>query len=515
MPVASEEYKRKSLWPAHELLREMRCTRGNVEIEVIFRPRSDYGRSPVRIRSVHGFGLRMDCGRGAYWLRGSAPLTVDDTQARSTVRLKAGEALQFSFTYAEESPAVLPLLGKAVGQRIQRSVAWWQEWAERSTYHGPYRPEVLRSALVLKLMAYSPSGAIIAAPTTSLPEILGGDQNWDYRYCWLRDASFTVRSLLGLGYKDEAASFITWLLLATRTTHPQLRVLYNLFGSLAPRERSLEYLSGHSGSRPVRTGNKAREQLQIDVYGEVINAAEHYGRDGGAIDRGMQQTLIRFGEELVNTWALPDEGIWEPRSGKRHHTHSLLMCWTAFDRLISMSEQGILNDAPVQVFARERERISEEIHARAWNRHLQSYVSELDGDDVDATLLLMSWYGFEPADSDRMRSTHLRVRLELGAGDGLLYRYKRPRPEGAFGICSFWEIEYLAIGGDTFKQAHQEFESVMKYQNDLGLFSEEIDPGTGDALGNFPQAYTHLGVISAALALEERSQRLRSSSEAA
>ena len=452
---------------------------------------------------------------GAYWLRSSAPLTIQDGEAQSTVTLKAGESLQFSFSYSEESPAVLPLLGEAIAQRIKHSIAWWQQWAERCTYRGPYRREVVRSALILKLMAYSPSGAIIASPTTSLPEILGGDQNWDYRYCWLRDASFTIRSLLGLGYKEEAESFINWLLLATRTTHPQLRVLYNLYGGTAPRERCLEYLSGYFGSRPVRTGNAAREQLQIDVYGEVINAADHYGRDGGDIDRTMQRTLVRFGKELVKNWQLPDEGIWEPRSGKKHHTYSRLMCWTAFDRLVRMAECGILSDAPVRIFARERERIKEEIHARAWNPHLQSYVSELDGDKVDATLLLIPWYGFEPADSDRMRRTYLRVRRELGAGDGLLYRYKRTPPEGAFGICSFWELEYLALDGNTLKQAHHQFETAMKYQNDLGLSSEEINPETGDALGNFPQAYTHLGVISAALALQEQSHRLHSSSEAA
>ena len=515
MPVASEEHKRKVLWPAHELLREVRCTAGCVDIEIIFRPRANYGSSPVRLKQVHGLGLRMDVGRGAYWLRSSAPLTVIDGEAQATVRLKKDEVLQFSFTYAEESPAVLPLLGEDASRRIEHSIAWWQQWASRCSYRGPYRREVLRSALVLKLMTYAPSGAIVAAPTTSLPEIVGADQNWDYRYCWLRDASFSIRSLLGLGYKEEAESFINWLLLATRTTHPQLRVIYNLYGGNAPREQCLEYLSGYFDSRPVRIGNAARKQSQLDVYGEVIDAAAQYARDGGELDATMQKTLLRFGKELVERWNRPDAGIWEARFGKENHTYSRLMCWTALDRLIRMAKEGILEDAPVELFARERQRIADQIHARAWNEQLQSYVSVLDGDKVDATLLLLSWYGFEPADSDRMRQTYKRVQQELGAGDGLLYRYPRKPHEGAFGICNFWEVDYLACGGNTLERAHRQFESAMRYQNDLGLFSEEISPENGDALGNFPQAYTHLGVISAALTLQEEAAHMQAAPEAA
>jgi GH15 family glucan-1,4-alpha-glucosidase len=515
MPVASEEHKRNFLWPGHELLRELRCTRGHVEIEILFRPRAKFGRSPVRMKAVHGLGLRMEVGRGAYWLRSSAPLTIQDGEARLAIGLKQGEALQFSFSYAEESPAVLPLLGEDVARRIQRSIAWWREWSGRCTYQGPYRRQMVRSALALKLLAYAPSGAVIAAVTTSLPEILGGDQNWDYRYCWLRDASFTIRSLLGLGYKEEAESFIDWLLLATRITQPELRVLYNLYGGIAPRERCLQHLRGYFDSRPVRIGNDAREQLQLDVYGEVIHSAAQYARDGGEIDRTMQTTLIRFGKELAGRWMLPDEGIWEPRTGKKHHTFSRLMCWTAFDCLIELAEEGTLTGAPLELFRRERERIRHEIHSRAWNQRLQSYVSVLDGDGVDATLLLMPWYGFEAADSERMRRTYERVCRELDAGDGLLYRYRRTPPEGAFGISSFWMVEYLALNGGTLAQAQQQFEGALKYQNDLGLFSEEISPGSADALGNFPQAYTHVGVISAALTLQEQAHPMRVSPRAA
>ncbi len=509
IPVASEEHKRNLLWPTHELLRQVRCTRGEIEIEVVFHPRAKYGSSCVRLKKLQGIGLRMDVGRGAYWLRSSAPLTIRDDHARLTIALKQDEMLQFSLSYAEESPAVLPLLGEDVEHRIERSVSWWREWAARCTYRGPYQRALVRSALTLKLLAYAPSGAIVAAATTSLPEVLGGDLNWDYRYCWLRDASFTVRALLGLGYREEAGSFIDWLLLATHITQPELRVLYDLYGGLAPREHSLQHLSGYLGSRPVRIGNGAREQLQLDIYGEVINAAYFYARHGGKLEGAMQKALIGFGREVAAKWDHPDEGIWEPRSGRRNNTNSRLMCWVALDRLLELAKSGNFGAAPVELFQRERENIRHQLQSRAWNQQLQSYVSVLDGDEVDATLLLIPWYGFENAGSERMRSTSQRVRRRLGAGDGLLYRYPRTPPEGAFGICSFWLAEYLALGGGSLEQASAQFDNALKHQNDLGLFSEEIIPGTGDAVGNFPQAFTHVGVISAALTLQEQADKIR------
>jgi GH15 family glucan-1,4-alpha-glucosidase len=515
MPVACEEHKRRCLWPAHELLREVCCTRGQIEIESIFHPRANYGSSAVRFRDVHGLGLRMDVGRGAYWLRSNASFIVRNDEARVRVTLKQGDTLQCSLSYSEEAPAVLPLLGDDCERRIERSVDWWQAWAGKCAYHGPHRREVVRSALALKLMAYAPSGAIIAAPTTSLPEIIGDTLNWDYRYCWLRDASFTIRALLGLGYNDEAESFHNWLLLATRITHPELRVLYNLHGDLTAHERCFDHLTGYRGSRPVRVGNAAKNQLQLDVYGEVACAADIFARRNGGLDRTMQNALIGFGRELLGKWQLPDEGIWEPRGGRALHTFSRLMCWAAFDRLTAMSQDGLLTDAPVERFAEARDKARRDIHTRGWSEQMQSYVSVFDGNRLDAALLLIPWYGFERADSERMRKTHARIRAELGAGDALLYRYKRQPPEGAFGVCSFWEIEYLALGGGTLEQAEEGFKQVMRYQSDLGLFSEEISPGTGDALGNFPQAFTHLGVINAALALERAAGRAENSGRAA
>lgn len=506
MPVATEEFKRRNMLPDHDLIRQIVCTEGELEIEVDFRPRAEYGLKAVRIRDLGACGLRMDVGRGAYWLRSNGPLDIcgDGSTAEVRLKLKSGDALQFSLSYSEESPSVLPALGEPVRATIDRSVQWWQQWAAKSTYQGPYRDAVTRSALVLKLLAYAPSGAIVAAATTSLPERIGGSLNWDYRYCWLRDASLTVRALLGLGYAEEAESFLTWLLHATRLTQPELRILYTVFGRISPREKELKHLSGYNASRPVRIGNGALHQLQLDVYGEVIDGSAQYAEHMGRFDRTTQKVLIGLGRYVAENWDSPDEGIWEPRSGRQNNTHSRLLCWTALDRLLALGEKKILSGVPRDWFTRERERIRQQIELRAWNERLQSYVSVLDGDRVDATLLRLPWYGFEKAHSQRMKGTYRQVCDKLGADHGLLFRYKRQTAEGAFGICGFWAVEHLALGGGTLQQAHHNFQELLNYSNDLGLFAEEIDAETGDALGNFPQAFTHIGLISAALTIEEQ-----------
>jgi GH15 family glucan-1,4-alpha-glucosidase len=504
MPVTSEQEKARQLWPDHELVRTIQCTGGELEVGIELVPRANYGLRGVQIRDIGKLGLRMEVGSGAYWLRSSVPMTVEKCRAWATVRLKKGEEAQFSLTYSEESPTVLPLLGREVKARVAESVEWWQRWAKTCRYDGQYRDSVVRSALVLKLLSYAPSGAITAAATTSLPEIAGGDLNWDYRYCWLRDASLTIRAMLGLGYTDEAESFITWLLHATRITQPKLRVLYSIFGEIAPRERVLRYLTGHENSKPVRIGNLAREQLQLDIYGEVIDSAAQFARETKYFDKTTQSVLLGFGRQVAKSWDQPDEGIWEPRTGRKNHTHSRLMCWTALDRLLEMSRKGWVEGVPVDLFTRERDRIREQLEARAWNDSKQSYVSILDGDSADATLLRIPWYGLERADTPRMRSTYAQVRRELGAGNCLLYRYHREPPEGAFGICGFWAAEFLAIGGGSLQEAKECFEQLLQYGNDLGLMSEETDPNSGEALGNFPQAFTHVGLISAALSIRER-----------
>jgi GH15 family glucan-1,4-alpha-glucosidase len=504
MPVASEKFKHTEMIADHELVRHLLCTKGEIEIAVEFQPRAGYGRSAIRLHDHKKLGLRFESARGVYWLRCNRPLQLQDGCVQGSIVLKHGETLEFSFSYTEESPAVLPALGQRLSTAIERSVKWWQQWAARSNYKGPYKEMVTRSALALKLLTYSPSGAVAAAATTSLPERIGDSLNWDYRYCWLRDASLTVRTMLGLGYIEETEAFLTWLLHATRLTQPELRVVYDVFGRIAPHERELDCLSGYFGSRPVRIGNGARHQLQLDIYGEVIDATAQYAQVHGTFDRTTQKVLIKLGKYVARHWDLPDEGIWEPRERKENHTHSRIMCWTALDRLLALCDKGMLSGAPREEFLRERERIRRQIQTRAWNPELETYVSTLDGEGVDATLLRIPWYGFERADSARMKLTYRRMLQHLGAPNGLLYRYSRQPAEGAFGICGFWAVEYLALGGGTLSEAHDLFARLLSYGNDLGLFSEEIDPESGDALGNFPQAFTHVGLVSAALTLEEK-----------
>jgi GH15 family glucan-1,4-alpha-glucosidase len=492
------------MFPDHEILRIAVCERGSVEIEQRFAPRPGYGRR-ARIADRGKLGLAVDTGRGVAILRSDVPLQIGDGEARGRITLKGGERAISSLSFAHDGPATLAPLGFLSERALGRSVAWWQRWSARARYDGPFREAVVRSALAIKLLVYAPSGAVMAAATTSLPERPHGDLNWDYRFCWLRDASLTVRALCALGYDEEAETFVSWLLHSTRLTRPALRILYDVYGNEPPREHTLDRWRGYGGARPVRIGNAAVEQLQLDVYGEVVDATAQLLRDHGRIDTATQRMLLAFGKYVLRHWRAPDEGIWEPRSGRAEHTHSRLLCWTAVDRLIELHERGLLRRAPVDELRATRDAIRHEILTRAWNDRIGSYVATLDGDDVDATLLLLPWYGFEPADSPRMRGTWRRIEERLGAGDALLYRYRSGDSpgEGAFGISSFWAAEYLALAGRA-DEAEARIAAVSRYANDVGLLAEEIEPRTGAALGNFPQAFSHVGLINAAVSLERQ-----------
>jgi GH15 family glucan-1,4-alpha-glucosidase len=503
MPVRDVETKAAEMIPDHEIIRQFSCTSGEVEFGFELVPRPRYGEVTPTIHNFGKLGWRIDMGRGVGWLRSSIPLEFRDGSARAHASLRAGESARFSFSYTENAPAVLPPLDQ-IPRRIEACTAWWKGWASPIQYDGEFKDEVIRSALALKLLTFAPSGAIIAAPTTSLPERIGGDLNWDYRYCWLRDASMTIRVMIELGFWDEASSFLDWLLHATRLTQPELHTLYTVFGNPSPRERESQTLRGYRNSRPVRTGNAARDQLQLDVYGEVIDAAAQFAFHGGELDRAMQKALVGFGNYVLGHWDLPDEGIWEPRTGRAHHTHSRLLCWVSLDRLLSLQSQGKLHGVAVNEYEKHRDLICDQIRQRGWNENIQSYVSELDGDKLDSSLLLLSWFGFEKPDCPRMRSTYKALRSRLATPEGLLFRSETLPPEGTFGICSFLEAEYLALGGGTVSQTCDLLRSIAKYQNDLGLYGEEISEDTGEALGNFPQAFTHVGLIGAVLSLEQR-----------
>ena len=506
MPASSEEEKRRLLLPEHELIRTMQCTSGAVEMRIRFLPRPDYARVRDAVRNSGAFGFRVERGASLVTLVSQPDLRLDAAGGVSGfVRLRAGDSVTLSLSYAADAPAVLPPLG-SVPEKLARTLGWWRRWAARARYTGPYREAVVRSALALKLLSYAPSGAILAAATTSLPERLGGDMNWDYRFCWLRDAAFTSRALHGLGYREEAEAFVSWILHATRLTRPRLRILYDVFGESGPREQVLTHLRGHAGSRPVRVGNAARDQLQLDVYGEVIDAVAQVLPAAERLDRETRGMLRQFGDFVCRSWNGADHGIWERRDRRRHFTHSRLMCWVALDRLLTMQERGRLDGIPVETYARHRERLRSQIEMRGFNPALQSYTETLDGVTCDATGLLPAFPGFAPASSPRMRTTYRHLLARLEAGPGLLYRSERSPEdgEGAFAMCSFWIADFLARGGGSVEDAHRAFARTTQYANGLGLYAEEIDPRTGGALGNFPQAFTHVGLINAALSIAER-----------
>jgi GH15 family glucan-1,4-alpha-glucosidase len=505
MPVTSEEEKTRRLWPEHELVRLIKCEAGEVPVVVNFDPRPDYGRITPFIKDEGKLGWRIGVDTSLFNLRSDINLTaISNAGLSARPTLKSGDTIAFSLTFSAEGPAVLPPLGDLVAENLGMTIEWWRHWAKRAKYDGPYRKQVIRSALVLTLLSYTPSGALVAAPTTSLPERIGDDLNWDYRFCWLRDAALAVRALFSLGYEDDAEAFVSWLLHATRLTRPCLNTLYDVYGNGIPREKTLPHLSGYKNSSPVRVGNAASEQHQLDVYGEVIEAVSHFFCREAKIDGEAQKMLRQYGDYICRHWHEPDDGMWEPRTPREHYTHSRSSCWLALDRLISLHKRGLVKGLPVEKFAQTRERIRSEIEERGWNTKLQAYTQTLGGDTLDANVLLLAMYGFEDASSERMRKTHERLREMLSPRVGLMYRneHSKKKGEGAFGICSFWEANFLARSGNL-EEAYHVFESVLGYANDVDLFAEEIDPATGDALGNFPQALTHLALISAALAIHK------------
>ncbi|MEF8795864.1 MAG: glycoside hydrolase family 15 protein [Salinivenus sp.] len=507
MPVAERAAYRRELWPEHEILRRVECVAGTVEVDVYCDPRLDYARIDPALDDRGPHGVFYNHEGAVLIVRSELPLVLARGRGalHGQVLLREGDRHFLSLTYDEGEPAVLPLLGEHAETKIERSVAFWRGWASRCEYDGPYRDAVVRSALTLKLMTFAPSGAIVAAPTTSLPEAIGGTRNWDYRYCWLRDAALTLRALYELGYEEEGRAFFSWLLHATRLTAPSLSVLYDVYGNDHVEERTLDHLEGYRGSSPVRIGNGAHDQLQLDTYGELISAAYEFVRREQRLDSWHARLLRTLGNEVCERWREPDEGIWEVRSGRHHHTFSKAMCWVALERLVRLHEADYLS-VPADRYRETARTIRTAVEERGYNDEMESYVATFDGDRLDASLLLLPMYGYVEASAPRMRSTFAHIHDELGR-DGLLFRYPHGTDdgfasrEGAFGICSFWDEELFARLGRV-EEARANLDRTLSYANDLGLFAEEIDPDTGAFLGNFPQAFTHVGLINAALALE-------------
>jgi len=410
---------------------------------------------------------------------------------RSTIALVSAHAEPLVFPSRVQTEA-----------RLEATVAFWRRWASELTYAGPWRDAVVRSALALKLLVFAPSGAIAAAPTTSLPEAIGGERNWDYRYSWIRDSSFTLEALLQLGRHAEATSFFWWFMHATRLTLPRLQVFYRLDGGTDASERALP-LEGYHGSRPVRVGNGAAGQLQLDAYGELLDAAFVYASDGYRLGRDTARDLARLADFVGTHWREPDAGIWEVRARPRHHTQSKAMCWVALDRARRLAELGHLPAGHAGRWSAEAAAIRQYIGAHCWSAKKGSYVWYAGSEELDASLLLMAIMRYDAPDSPRLRGTLEAVRRELGSGP-LLHRYTGDDGlaggEGAFVCCSFWLAEALAIAGRR-KEAGELMDDLLRLANDVGLYAEEIEPRTHDFLGNFPQGLVHLALISAAVAM--------------
>lgn len=497
------------LEPERELLRIAEGVEGEVELEVLYDPRPDYARA--RPRLVHRgatLGWVFQHKGEAFRLLTELDLCQAEDGAGLAGRrvLRPGERLRLSLTHATRDMLVIPPMGAGADRRLERTAQWWRDWSAQCNFSGRHRELALRSALALKLLTYGLSGAVLAAATTSLPEAIGGERNYDYRFCWLRDAATTLRAFADLGFRNESRAYLDWLLHSTRLTRPRLMVFYDVHGRSRASLRELGHLEGYRCSSPVRIGNDAVGQLQHDVYGSAIAAAAMEVRCGGKLTRDEQSLLVRFGRQVCATWRDPDSGLWEVPGPRRHYVHSKLLCWSALNELLRLHADGHLR-APRDEFLRECRAVREAIETEGFRGG--SYVGAFGEDWVDASLLIMARLGFHNANHPRIVGTAERIWRELGR-DGLLLRYL-PKVdglqsrEGAFGICGFWAVELLALQGEA-EQAEAVFHRAALLANDVGLLAEEYDPASGAALGNVPQAFTHAGLISAALTLSQEAR---------
>jgi GH15 family glucan-1,4-alpha-glucosidase len=442
-------------------------------------------------------------------VRGTRPITGP----RFTTTLRAGESAAFALVSDQTGQCAGWELTLDVARRLARETQefWWR-WGSRLAYDGPFTAPVLRSALALKAMQYAPTGAIIAAPTTSLPERIGGSRNWDYRYTWLRDASFTLYAFFQLGLTEEAHDFFAWLSdTGVGAAGEALDNLYTLDGGRAGAEEELDHLEGYRRSRPVRVGNGAAEQLQLDIYGEILDSAYLHARFGGEIRRSLWRDLHGIVERTIATWEQPDRSIWEVRGDPQHFTYSKLMCWVAVDRGLRLAERFHLpHDSHGWQAARRA--LHRRIVRDAWNPAVGAFTQTLGGTALDASLLRMSQVRFLPDRDPRLRSTVEAIAAGLGAGP-LVHRYRVEETddgleggEGAFLMCSFWLADAFAHLGEM-ERALRLFEQLLCFGSPLELYAEEADPRTGELLGNFPQAFTHLSLIGAAVNIERARRR--------
>jgi GH15 family glucan-1,4-alpha-glucosidase len=488
-----------------DLLRRVECRAGRVRIRSELVPRPDYGHVVPWIREV---GCRTSVFAGPDRLTLDADVAHhregDDVVAEFS--LGEGEHAEFRLTWS--NPRVEPPRRLDVGTCIAETERWWRDWAARCSYDGEYRDAVVRSLITLKAMSYRPSGGIVAAPTTSLPEKLGGVRNWDYRFCWIRDATFTLLALLDAGYEAEAVAWREWLLRALAGRPEQMQLMYGVDGERRLTEYELDRLPGYAGSRPVRVGNAASQQFQLDVYGELMDALHQARAHGIPPDDtawDVQRVLMDF---LESHWREPDEGIWEVRGERRHFTHSKVMAWAAVDRAIRGVEQFGL-DGPLESWKRLRAEVVEDVCTHGYDPGRNTFTQYYGSQELDAALLLLPAVGFLPATDERVEGTVAAIEKELCPG-GFVQRYTTtgrsepldglPPGEGAFLPCTFWLADAHLLAGRR-DEGRASFERLLGLRNDLGLLSEEYDPGAGRLVGNFPQALSHLSLVNTALNL--------------
>jgi GH15 family glucan-1,4-alpha-glucosidase len=504
MPIARTGAERHR----HQLIRRVVGVRGAIRFRVDLQPRFNYARDSHETHEYE-HGVVFESETLCLALQATRPIACDEHGVHSEFNLRAGESVTFVLEQVARDYVPREYSEEETREAYERTIDYWRRWLAQSRYRGRWREMVHRSALTLKLLTYEPTGAIVASPTTSLPEKVGGERNWDYRYTWIRDAAFSLYGLLRLGFTEEAGAFMNWLTDRFREgvdrSGDPLQTMYSIHGDRELPEQTLDHLEGYRGSAPVRIGNGAAEQLQLDIYGELIDSVYLYNKYGTPIYHEAWEDLSRVVNWVGENWDQPDEGIWETRGGRKDFTLSRLMCWVAIERAIRMARQRGL-PADLVRWMRHRDDIYEQIMERGWSEQRKTFVQHYGSDVLDASLLLMPLVKFIAPTDPRWLSTLDAITEEL-VSDTLVQRYHaHDAPdgilgdEGTFSICSFWYVEALTRAGRV-DEARLAFEKMLTYANHLGLYSEEIGP-TGELLGNFPQAFTHLALISAAFNLD-------------
>jgi alpha,alpha-trehalase len=497
----------------HELLRGMQGLAGEVELRMEFAPRPEYGLVKPLIR-LGGGGARTFGGTGRLALRSAVPLELVDSTIGATFTVAEGEVAGFALRWAppEQRDPPAPTLPGDVAVRIDDTVEAWRSWeADHDIYEAPRRELVRESSRVLKGLTYRPTGAIVAAPTTSLPEAVGGERNWDYRFCWIRDASMTIEALYIGACPDEVDEFVSFMTSSAggRAGEGSLQIMYGIGGEHDLSERELGHLRGWRDSRPVRVGNGAWDQVQLDVYGEFLNSLHLYREKLGRLHPEIQAFAADLADTAARRWREADSGIWEMRGALRHHVSSKVLCWTALDRAVKLAPR-LGDHAKTAEWEAARDEIRTAILERGWSEERQAFAQSFDSDELDAAALLMPLLGFLPATDERVRATIEAIARDL-TEDGLVLRYRTEEglnadgltgEEGTFVVCSFWLVSCLAQAGEV-ERAEKLFDRLAGYANDLGLLAEEVDCANRELLGNFPQAFSHIGLITAAWEIDK------------